>query len=726
MDTPGHLDFLDEVVAGVHLSDQIILVVDAVEGVMPHTEIILKHLLSESNPKPILLFLNKIERLIVELKLPPMDAYHKLKHTIDTLNTKAGRVLFSPEAGSVIFASTLYGFCFSLPSFAEIYHGKCTNKVFDPKQLSLRLWGDIVFDQGKFYKSHSGKKTFVTFVLEPLYKIFTQVLGEEASALKRTVSALGIKLSKDDYDMDVKPLLRKSPPAFLWRTSGTHGLSHQAGHSEFREIKEMQLLAFVSKMYPTGDGKSFDALARIYSGTVQKGQMVTITNGDEVGKGRIASVYLSGAGRYRMEQFESVGPGNLVLLSGLDAFISKTATLTSNDPHNLDSIPIINQPAFKVSIEPVQPTDLPKMLSGLQLLNHAYPNLLTRVEDSGEHVLTGTGELYLDCALHDLRRLFAEIDLKVADPVVRFNETVVEMSYRKCFADTPNKRNRLTMIAEPLEDQIAVLVEQGTIAHDPDHATKLLNAGWDKLAVRGLWALGPDPIHGPNVLINDTLPSETDQHALESIKESIIQGFQWACREGPLAEEPLRHVKFRLIDALVAEDPVFRSTGQLVPTARRLCYSAFLTASPRLMEPVLTCFIQCPKNFIEIAIGLLAKRRGHVVQQEAMSGTPSHMLHALLPVLDSPGIETDIRVASLGSASYQSIFSHWQVVPGDPLDSRIKLAPLEPSPAPMLARDCVLKTRRRKGLGETVSVNKFFDEAMREEGMMEEGWCQTK
>ena len=668
--------------------------------------------------KPVVLLLNKIERLIVELKLPPTDAYHKLKHTIDTLNTKAGRVLFSPEEGNVIFASTLYGICFSLQSFAEMYYGRCTNKSFDPKQLSIRLWGDIVFDQGKFYKNQAGKKTFVTFVLEPLYKIFTQVLGEEASTLRKAVSALGVKLNKDDYNLDVKPLLKKIVKQLFGEpTALLDSLIKQdiRTESEFgSKDNDDQLVAFVSKMYPAGDGKSFDALARIYSGTLQQGQMVTITNGDEIGKGRITSVYLSGAGRYRMERFDPVGPGNLVLLSGLDTFISKTATLTSNDPFNLAPVALINQPGFKVSIEPVQPTDLPKMLSGLQLLNHAYPSLVTRVEDSGEHVLTGTGELYLDCVLHDLRRLFAEIDLKVADPVVRFNETVVETSYRKCFADTPNKRNRLTMIAEPLEDQVAALVEQGMI-NDPDCASKLLNAGWDKLAVKGLWALGPDPLFGPNVLINDTLPYETDQPSLESIKEAIIQGFQWACREGPLAEEPLRHVKFRLVDALVAEDPLLRTTGQLVPTARRLCYSAFLTASPRLMEPMLTCFIQCPKKFVEIAVGLLAKRRGHIIQQEPISGTPLHMLRALLPVLDSPGIETDLRVASLGSASYQSLFSHWQVVPGDPLDSRIKLVPLEPSPAPMLARDCLLKARRRKGLGEAVSVSKFFDEAMREE-----------
>jgi translation elongation factor EF-G len=64
----------------------------------------------------------------------------------------------------------------------------------------------------------------------------------------------------------------------------------------------------------------------------------------------------------------------------------------------------------------------------------------TKVEESGEHVLIGTGELYLDCVLHDLRRLFAEIEIKVSDPVTKFCETVLETSALKCYADTPNKK----------------------------------------------------------------------------------------------------------------------------------------------------------------------------------------------------------------------------------------------------------------------------------------------
>lgn len=55
-------------------------------------------------------------------------------------------------------------------------------------------------------------------------------------------------------------------------------------------------------------------------------------------------------------------------------------------------------------------------------------------------MILGTGELYLDCVMHDLRKVFSEIDIKVADPVVSFCETVVETSSLKCFAETPNQR----------------------------------------------------------------------------------------------------------------------------------------------------------------------------------------------------------------------------------------------------------------------------------------------
>lgn len=40
--------------------------------------------------------------------------------------------------------------------------------------------------------------------------------------------------------------------------------------------------------------------------------------------------------------------------------------------------------------------------------------LVFQVEESGEHVILGTGELYLDCVMHDLRKMYSEIDIKVS------------------------------------------------------------------------------------------------------------------------------------------------------------------------------------------------------------------------------------------------------------------------------------------------------------------------
>lgn len=76
---------------------------------------------------------------------------------------------------------------------------------------------------------------------------------------------------------------------------------------------------------------------------------------------------------------------------------------------------------------------------------------------------------------------------------------------------------------------------------------------WDVLAARSIWAFGPDT-RGPNILVDDTLPSEVDKSLLSTVKDSIVQGFQWGTREGPLCDEPIRNVKFKMLDAVVAPE----------------------------------------------------------------------------------------------------------------------------------------------------------------------------
>ena len=97
----------------------------------------------------------------------------------------------------------------------------------------------------------------------------------------------------------------------------------------------------------------------------------------------------------------------------------------------------------------------------------------------------------------------------------------------------------------------------------------------------------------PNILVDDTLPSEVDKNLLSTVKDSIVQGFQWDTREGPLCDEPIRNCKFKILDAVIAGEGIHRGGGQIIPTARRVAYSAFLMATPRLMEPY---------NFVEVQV----------------------------------------------------------------------------------------------------------------------------
>ena len=115
-----------------------------------------------------------------------------------------------------------------------------------------------------------------------------------------------------------------------------------------------------------------------------------------------------------------------------------------------------------------------------------------------------------------------------------------------------------------------------------------------------------------------------DKGLLNSIREYVMQGFQWGCREGPLCEEPMRNLKFKILDASIAPEPINRGGGQIIPTARRVAYSAFLMATPRLMEPVYYVDILGPSDCIPAVYTVLARRRGHVTSEGPRAGTPLH------------------------------------------------------------------------------------------------------
>ncbi|KAI9784760.1 MAG: hypothetical protein M1839_001490 [Geoglossum umbratile] len=758
LDTPGHVNFVDEVASSLRLVDGVVLVVDVVEGVQVNTEQIIRYAVLED--LPLTLVINKMDRLILELKLPPTDAYFKLKHVIEEVNTVIENTLpgqgerrrLSPEKGNVAFACSSMGWCFSLPSFARMYAESYPG--VNAADFATRLWGDIFFNpkSRKFTRKgieERAKRSFVNFVLEPIYKLYSHTLSESPEDLKGTLATLGISLKPSQYKTDAKVLLRLVCEQFFGTATGFVDMivehvpsplegarkmleNYYTGPLDTKIAEAMQscnqdgpLVVHVSKLFNTSDASGFFSFGRVMSGTVRPGQQVrvlgegyTLDDEEDMTSATISDTWIAET-RYNVPT-SGVPAGNWVLLGGIDNSIVKTATLVpprledDEDAYIFKPVKHFTESVFKVAVEPINPSELPKMLDGLRKINKSYPLVITKVEESGEHVILGTGELYMDCVLHDLRRLYSEMELKVSDPVTRFCETVVETSAIKCYAMTPNKKNKITMVAEPLDSGIAEDIENGKVSiRDPIRKVGKFfeeNYGWDLLASRSIWAFGPDDM-GPNILQDDTLPSEVDKKLLGTVRDTVRQGFSWGTREGPLCEERLaiRNTKFKIMDVTLASEAIFRGGGQIIPTARRACYSSFLMASPRLMEPVYSCIMTGPADSVSSLYTVLARRRGHVLSDGPIAGTPLYLVKGLIPVIDSFGFETDVRIHTQGQSTVSLVFDRWSIVPGDPLDKEMKLRPLEPASAQATARDFVLKTRRRKGLSEDVTISKFLE-----------------
>jgi len=812
VDCPGHPCFEAETAAATRLCDGAVVVVDAVEGSMLGTERAVRRCVQEG--LAITLVVSKVDRLVLDLRLPPKDAYWKLHRVIDEVNACLASVAhlapagykmrrLSPERGNVAFASARHRWAFTVQSFARRYAETAAagragtdpasgaEPAVDAEAFGQRLWGDHWWDPERscvlVRRAPPGKhpadwpRTFVHFVLEPLYKIYAHALGQEPAELQRVLGPAGVRLSKEELRLDPSPMLRVVMRRWL---GGTEGITDmlvakvpsppEAAASKARLVctgpadsptaravaacdPDGPLLVNVVKLHAEPDGTSFVALGRVFSGTVRAGQPVRVLGSaysvedeeDEASAG-VAGVGL-GQARYRLG-FSQAPAGAIVMIEGVDATIAKTATIVAPPPAQASGAASSSAPAaasdfadtspvhpfrplrldpaavMRVSMEPVVPSDLPKLTAAMRGVSRTYLQAHAQAEESGEHVLVGTGELMLDCALHDLREVFgAGLEIRVSDPVATFRETVSESSRLRCFAKSPNGKNTLTMLADPLGAAVADEVEAGLVGPaagwEPERTQAHLQDahGWDLLAARGLWAFGPGS-GGGNALVDDTMlltgaGGLGDDRAgaaavLSGARSSVVQGFDWAVREGPLCEEPMRGVQFRLLDVAFAGTPLDRAPGQIIPAARRAAYSAFLMAEPRLMEPTLEVEVLAPADVAPAVQRVLKRRRGHIVADAPKPGTPFYVLRGFVPVMDSFGLETDLRVHTAGQAMILQVFSRWDVVPGDPLDRSVELRPLEPQPPHALAREFTVKTRRRKGLAEEVTVQRFFDEEM--------------
>ena len=107
---------------------------------------------------------------------------------------------------------------------------------------------------------------------------------------------------------------------------------------------------------------------------------------------------MQAGGRFRIK-VSKISAGNWIGIEGIDKGFNKTATVVAVDDNEtlaFKKLDFNTESVIKVACEPLNPSDLPKMLEGLRKINKSYPMVQTKVEESGEHIIVGTSELYLD------------------------------------------------------------------------------------------------------------------------------------------------------------------------------------------------------------------------------------------------------------------------------------------------------------------------------------------
>lgn len=272
-----------------------------------------------------------------------------------------------------------------------------------------------------------------------------------------------------------------------------------------------------------------------------------------------------------------------------------------------------------------------------------------------------------------------------------------------CLSKSPNKHNRLFMKGRPLGDLLSDAIEEekiGPKSESKERAKMLIDPDvvgedfvWEKDDTAKIWSFGPNT-NGPNMMVD----CAKGVQFLSEIKDHCEAAFQWATREGAICEENMRGIRFDIFDVALHADAIHRGGGQIVPACRRVLYACELTADPAFQEPVFLCEIQTPDDVVGGIYQTLTSRRGIVISEEPITGTPLVNMKAHLPVGESFGFTQALRAATSGRAFPQCVFDHWEMMSGNPLEVGSK------------SNELVETIRKRKGLKAGVpALDNFID-----------------
>lgn len=626
IDTPGHVDFGGDVTRAMRAVDGAVVVVCAVEGIMPQTETVLRQALKE-NVRPVL-FINKVDRLLNELKLDSNELQQRFVKIIASANKLINSM--APEEfkkdwqarvedGSVAFGSAYHNWAINVPIMQKT--GITFNDIYD-------------------YCKADNQKELAKKV--PLHEV---LLGMVVEHLPSPDTAQRYRVPN------------------IW--SGD--IETEEGQGMINTKPDSPLAVMVTNVSIDKHAGEI-ATGRVYGGTIEKGSEIFFVG--SMGKARTqqVGVYM---GPERVNT-DKVPAGNIVAITGAkNAVAGETITNYGTKISPFESIEHISEPVVTVAVEAKNTKDLPKLIEVLRQVGKEDPTVRVEInEETGEHLISGMGELHLEIIAYRINEKGVEIE--TSEPIVVYRETIAGKA-GPVEGKSPNKHNRFYIEIEPLETSVSQAIQEGDIKEGrvkgKELANKFIEAGLTKDEARKVW-----DVYKKSLFINMTRGIQY----LDEIKELLLEGFESAMDDGPIAREKLMGVKILLKDAKIHEDAVHRGPAQVLPAIRKAVYGSIMLAKPTLLEPMQKVFINVPQDYMGAATREIQNRRGQIVDmsQEGDMAT----VESKVPVAEMFGFAGDIRSAAEGRCLWSTENAGFERLPTE------------------LQRDIIREIRTRKGL----------------------------
>ncbi|MCA1915991.1 elongation factor EF-2 [Methanospirillum hungatei] len=629
IDTPGHVDFGGDVTRAMRAVDGAVVLVDAVEGTMPQTETVLRQALKE-RVKPVL-FINKVDRLINELQVDEMEMQIRLGKVIDKVNKLIKGMneemynngwKLDAANGTVAFGSALYNWAISVPymkksgiSFKEVYE-HC--KKGEMKELGKKSpLCEVVLDM------------VVSFLPNP----------KEAQPRR-----IGVIWHGDVNSPEGKGMITCDPNAPSCLMVTDISFDPHAG-----EV----------------------ATGRLFSGKLSRGnEMYVMGTAKKVNRLQQVGIFM---GPTRVEVPELYA-GNIAAVTGLkDAIVGSTvSSLMEMTP--FESLEHYSEPVVTVAVEAKNMKDLPKLVDVLRQVAKEDPTLRVNInEETGEHLISGMGELHLEIITGRIKR-DKGVEIITSEPIVVYRETITQELTEPVEGKSPNRHNRFYFTLHPLPDHVVEMIKNHEISMNQESLERrdtMIKAGFDKEEAKNV-----KDIYATNLFLDMTKGIQY----LNETMELIIEGIHEALDGGPLADEPVQNMLIKLVDVKLHEDAIHRGPAQVIPAVRSAIKGGMLLAGDSLLEPMQKLHITVPQDHMGSATSQIQSRRGQVFDMTSEGDTITVIGKA--PVAELFGFAGDVRSATEGRAMWNSEFAGFEIVPAGS------------------AKEIVLQIRKRKGLKE--------------------------